>query len=382
MSPLPVGVLASGEGTNLQALLDTVHGREAEVVAVASDKPDARALARAQAAGVPAAVFALDEHPDRDARDAAIADWLQERGVRARRARRLHGDPHARVPGPLPARGAQRPPVPAAGVPRHRLGGAGGRLRGPGLRRDGAPRGRGRRHRPDRAPGRRRAARRDRPGRGPRPPAAARARAAAARRSASSRAARSARTRRTRGGSIDAVPASERRSPSARQASSSSSSSSSASGSSKARGSSLVGLVVVAVVGVLLAGAQALLRIVDAVAELGDALLELVGLRLQRLLRLLAPLHAPCRCQTAWPRPLVVPARVLRRCFPGGGGLTPSRRQGAGLCSRAITPDADIDPAVSVTAPGAVRVRRALLSVSDKTGIVDFARGLAGSASS
>ena len=50
---------------------------------------------------------------------------------------------------------------------------------------------------------------------------------------------------------------------------------------------------------------------------------------------------------------------------------------GARLCSRAITPDADIDPAVSVTAPGAVRVRRALLSVSDKTGIVDFARGLA-----
>jgi phosphoribosylglycinamide formyltransferase 1 len=82
MSPLPVGVLASGEGTNLQALLDTVHGREAEVVAVASDKPGARALARAQASGVPTAVFALGEHPDRDARDAAIADWLQERGVR------------------------------------------------------------------------------------------------------------------------------------------------------------------------------------------------------------------------------------------------------------------------------------------------------------
>ena len=43
---LRVGVLASGSGTNLQALLDTVHGREAEVVAVASDKPGARALER------------------------------------------------------------------------------------------------------------------------------------------------------------------------------------------------------------------------------------------------------------------------------------------------------------------------------------------------
>jgi phosphoribosylglycinamide formyltransferase-1 len=82
MSRLPVGVLASGEGTNLQALLDTVHGREAEIVGVASDKPEARALERAAAAGVPAELFTLDVHPDRPARDAAIADWLQERGAR------------------------------------------------------------------------------------------------------------------------------------------------------------------------------------------------------------------------------------------------------------------------------------------------------------
>ena len=48
-----VGVLASGAGTNLQAILDRVHGREGvEVVAVGSDKPDAQALERAQAAGV------------------------------------------------------------------------------------------------------------------------------------------------------------------------------------------------------------------------------------------------------------------------------------------------------------------------------------------
>jgi phosphoribosylaminoimidazolecarboxamide formyltransferase / IMP cyclohydrolase len=54
-----------------------------------------------------------------------------------------------------------------------------------------------------------------------------------------------------------------------------------------------------------------------------------------------------------------------------------TRVRPAGLVyARAIAADADRDPAVTVTAPGAVRVRRALLSVSDKTGIVDFARGL------
>ncbi|MEZ5123110.1 MAG: phosphoribosylglycinamide formyltransferase [Solirubrobacterales bacterium] len=79
--PLRVGVLASGSGTNLQALLDTVHGREAMIVAVGSDKPDARALARARAAGVPVRVFAVDEHGSREARDAAMADWLAESGA-------------------------------------------------------------------------------------------------------------------------------------------------------------------------------------------------------------------------------------------------------------------------------------------------------------
>jgi phosphoribosylglycinamide formyltransferase-1 len=82
MSALPVGVLASGEGTNLQALLDSVHGREARIVGVASDKADARALARARAADVPVAAFPLAQYADRPARDAALADWLVERGVR------------------------------------------------------------------------------------------------------------------------------------------------------------------------------------------------------------------------------------------------------------------------------------------------------------
>jgi phosphoribosylglycinamide formyltransferase-1 len=76
-----VGVLVSGAGTNLQALLDQVHGREAEIVAVASDQPHAPALDRARAAGVPTAVFARGDHRDRAARDAATADWLAAQGV-------------------------------------------------------------------------------------------------------------------------------------------------------------------------------------------------------------------------------------------------------------------------------------------------------------
>jgi phosphoribosylglycinamide formyltransferase-1 len=78
---LKVGVLASGSGTNLQALLDTVHGHEAEVVAVASDKADARALDRARAAAVPTAVFARATYASRVERDAAIADWLEAQGA-------------------------------------------------------------------------------------------------------------------------------------------------------------------------------------------------------------------------------------------------------------------------------------------------------------
>ena len=77
-----VGVLASGAGSNLQALLDKVHGRDGiEIVCVGSNKPDAQALARAQAAGVETRVFPAQDYENRDARDAALADWLDEREV-------------------------------------------------------------------------------------------------------------------------------------------------------------------------------------------------------------------------------------------------------------------------------------------------------------
>ncbi len=80
---LKVAVLASGTGTNLQALLDQVHGREGiRIVAVASENPEAQALERAALAGVPTAVFErVVIGGDRRARDRALADWLREHGT-------------------------------------------------------------------------------------------------------------------------------------------------------------------------------------------------------------------------------------------------------------------------------------------------------------
>lgn len=76
-----VAVLVSGQGSNLQALIDGVHGREAQIVAVASDRPDAPALERARAAGIATAAFPLGAHADRVARDLAVADWVAEQGA-------------------------------------------------------------------------------------------------------------------------------------------------------------------------------------------------------------------------------------------------------------------------------------------------------------
>ena len=77
-----VAVLASGTGSNLQALLDKVHGRDGiEVVCVGSNKLEAQALTRAREAGVETGVFPAGDYADRAARDEALADWLEERGV-------------------------------------------------------------------------------------------------------------------------------------------------------------------------------------------------------------------------------------------------------------------------------------------------------------
>ena len=72
-----IGVLVSGNGTNLQALLDA----GLPISAVAANRKDAYALIRAREAGVPAATFGLDCHAGREERDLMMATWLEEHGV-------------------------------------------------------------------------------------------------------------------------------------------------------------------------------------------------------------------------------------------------------------------------------------------------------------
>jgi phosphoribosylglycinamide formyltransferase-1 len=72
-----IGVLVSGNGTNLQALIDD----GLPIVAVAANRKDAYALLRAREAGIPAATFSLDCHADRTERDRVMATWLEEHGV-------------------------------------------------------------------------------------------------------------------------------------------------------------------------------------------------------------------------------------------------------------------------------------------------------------
>ena len=72
-----IGVLVSGEGTNLQALIDA----GLPIAAVASNRAGVAALERADAAGIPSRVFDIATYADRSARDRELADWLQLRGV-------------------------------------------------------------------------------------------------------------------------------------------------------------------------------------------------------------------------------------------------------------------------------------------------------------
>jgi len=72
-----IGVLVSGTGTNLQALID----HDLPIAGVASNRRDAPALLRARSAGIPTATFSLDCHADRTERDLLMASWLEEHGV-------------------------------------------------------------------------------------------------------------------------------------------------------------------------------------------------------------------------------------------------------------------------------------------------------------
>jgi phosphoribosylglycinamide formyltransferase-1 len=77
-----VGVLVSGEGSNLQAILDKVHGTDGiEVVCVGSNRAEARALERARAAGVDCGVFDAADYADRRSRDDALGGWLERHSV-------------------------------------------------------------------------------------------------------------------------------------------------------------------------------------------------------------------------------------------------------------------------------------------------------------
>ncbi|HEU4798242.1 MAG TPA: phosphoribosylglycinamide formyltransferase, partial [bacterium] len=73
-----IGVLASGSGTNLQAILDAgVRGEiSGRVVVVVSNNPKARALDRARHAGIPAVAMHHRAFPDRDTFDEKLAEIL------------------------------------------------------------------------------------------------------------------------------------------------------------------------------------------------------------------------------------------------------------------------------------------------------------------
>ncbi len=77
-----IAVLVSGSGTNLQALIDQVHGAEVEIVAVGASRSDAQGLQRAERAGIETGVFTLSDDGAREARDDTLGDWLEARGVR------------------------------------------------------------------------------------------------------------------------------------------------------------------------------------------------------------------------------------------------------------------------------------------------------------
>lgn len=78
-----IAVLVSGSGSNLQVIIDRLHGRVSgiEVAVVVSNTFGVLALERAERADIPTAVFPLHDHPDRESRDQAMADAIELAGV-------------------------------------------------------------------------------------------------------------------------------------------------------------------------------------------------------------------------------------------------------------------------------------------------------------
>lgn len=78
---IDIAVLASGSGTNLQALIDTADVRP-HIKLVVSDNDSARALERASRAGIDTAVVPWEDHQDRSAFSTAVADVIEDRGIK------------------------------------------------------------------------------------------------------------------------------------------------------------------------------------------------------------------------------------------------------------------------------------------------------------
>ena len=139
-----IGVLVSGAGTNLQALIDA---RPARLSAVASNRRDAYALVRARAAGIPVATFSLDCHPDREERDLVMATWLERHGVELVVSPVTCTCSRRPFLAAFPDRDRQRPPLAPARLPGHPRDRGRARRRRRDDRGDGAPGRRGDRHR-------------------------------------------------------------------------------------------------------------------------------------------------------------------------------------------------------------------------------------------
>ena len=79
-----IAVLVSGGGTNLQALIDAQARGEivnGQITAVISSRPDAYALERARAAGIPGYVVARKDYPDSRAMTAALVKLLRSLSI-------------------------------------------------------------------------------------------------------------------------------------------------------------------------------------------------------------------------------------------------------------------------------------------------------------
>ena len=81
--PVPIGVLISGSGTNLQSIIDAIEAKklDAKVEVVLSNKADAYGLARAQNHGIRTEVLDHKAFASREAYDQAVVDLLRARGV-------------------------------------------------------------------------------------------------------------------------------------------------------------------------------------------------------------------------------------------------------------------------------------------------------------